>query len=59
MVRGGSIMPIDKSGTHEEIVQELMRAYKKNGKIGSHTPKNEEEALRIANAIAYRVKGEK
>lgn len=52
-------MPIDKSGTHEEIVQELMRAYKKNGKIGNHTPKDEEEALRIANAIAYKVKGEK
>lgn len=59
MVRGGSIMPIDKSGSHEDIVRELMNAYKKNGKIGSHTPKNEEEALRIANAIAYRVKGEK
>lgn len=57
MVRGGSIMPIDKSGTHEEIVQELMRAYEKNGKIGNHTPKNKEEAMRIANAIAYRVKG--
>lgn len=52
-------MPIDKSGTHEEIVQELMHAYEKNGKIGSHTPKNKEEALRIANAIAYKVKGEK
>lgn len=52
-------MPIDKSGTHEEIVQELMNAYEKNGKIGNHTPKNKEEALRIANAIAYQVKGEK
>lgn len=49
-------MPIDKSGTHEEIVQELMRAYKKNGKIGNLVPKDEEEALRIANAIAYKTK---
>lgn len=52
-------MPIDKSGSHEDIVRELMNAYEKNGKIGNHTPKNKEEALRIANAIAYKVKGEK
>ena len=51
-------MPIDKSASHEEIVQELMRAYEKNGKIGNHTPKDKEEAQRIANAIAYKVKGE-
>ena len=52
-------MPIDKSGSHEDIVRELMNAYEENGKIGNHTPKDKEEALRIANAIAYRVKGEK
>ena len=52
-------MPIDKSGTHEEIVRELLHAYENTGKIGSHSPKDKEEAQRIANAIAYKVKGEK
>ena len=54
----GEVMPIDKSASHEEIVQELMHAYEKNGKIGNHSPKDKEEAQRIANAIAYKGKGE-
>ena len=52
-------MPIDKSASHEEIVRELMNAYEENGKIGSYTPKDKEDAQRVANAIAYKVKGEK
>ena len=28
-------MPIDKSASHEEIVQELMHAYEENGKISN------------------------
>lgn len=50
-------MPIDKSMTHEQIVQELMRAYKKNGKIGNQVINSEDVALRVANAIAYKAKG--
>jgi len=51
-------MPIDKNMTHSEIVAEIMASYKKTGKIGDYTPKNEKEALQMANAIAYKVKNE-
>ena len=51
-------MPIDKSMTHEQIVQELMRVYKKNGKIGNQVINSEDMALRVANAIAYKTKRE-
>lgn len=51
-------MPIDNTKSHSEIVQELMDAYKENGKIGNITPKDEEDALRIANAIAFKAKEE-
>lgn len=46
-------MPLSKNMSHEEKVKELMQSYKDNGKIGNTEPKNEEDALRIANAIAY------
>jgi len=49
-------MPLRKDMTHEEIVQELMRSYKENGKIGDHAPESEEKALQIANAVAYSFK---
>ena len=49
-------MPIDKRMSHDDIVRELINAYHKNGKIGDTTPKDEEDAVRIANAIAYSVK---
>lgn len=52
-------MPIDKSKTHEEIVQELMHAYRENGRIGNHKISSEEEALRVANAVAYQVRRNK
>lgn len=51
-------MPINKQAPKEEIIRELMHAYENTGKIGNHTPKDKEEAQRIANAIAYKVKGE-
>lgn len=51
-------MPIDKNASHEEIVQELMNAYEKNGKIGNYIPKDKEDAQRVANAIAYQTKKE-
>lgn len=49
-------MPINRKRTHSEIVAELMQAYEETGKIGDITPEDKEDALRIANAIAFRVK---
>ena len=49
-------MPIDPSMSHSEIVQELMRAYKEKGRIKDTKIKDDEEALKIANAIAYSIK---
>ena len=46
-------MPLNKNMSHEEKVKELMQAYKEKGKIGNTTPKDEEDAMKIANAIAY------
>ena len=51
-------VPIDKSMTHDQIVQELMRAYKEKGKIGNQVINSEDMALRVANAIAYKTKRE-
>jgi len=48
-------MPL-KSGASPDVVSqniaELMRAYKKNGKIGKTKPKDTAHAMRIASAIA-------
>lgn len=52
-------MPIDNTRSHSEIVQELMDAYKKTGKIGNITPEDKEDALRISNKIAFKVKEDK
>ena len=46
-------MPLNKNMSHEDKVKELMQAYKEKGKIGNTTPKDEEDAMKIANAIAY------
>lgn len=46
-------MPLNKNMSHEDKVKELMLSYEDNGKIGKISPKNKEEALKFANAIAY------
>lgn len=51
-------MPIDSSKSHSEIVAELMQAYEETGKIGNYKPKDKQDALNVANAIAFKVKGE-
>lgn len=55
---GGKPMPLSKDMTHSEIVAELMQTYTTTGKIGDYTPKSKKEALEIANAIAFKIKGE-
>ena len=52
-------MPIDNTRSHSEIVQELMDVYAETGKIGNITPEDKEDALRIANAIAFKAKEDK
>lgn len=48
-------MPL-KSGSSEAVIQdniaELVRAYRRTGKIGNTTPKNAQHAREIATAIA-------
>lgn len=56
--RGGKLMPLSKDMTHSEIVEELMHTYHTAGEIGGYKPSTEAEALQIANAIAFRIKGE-
>ena len=46
-------MPLDKSMSHEEMVAELIRSYKKSGRIGATEPRDMKHALEIANAVAY------
>lgn len=55
---GGKPMPLNKDMTHSEIVEELMQTYTTTGKIGDYAPKSKKEALEIANAIAFKIKGE-
>ena len=50
-------MPLSKDMTYSEIVEELMQTYTTTGKIGDYTPKSKEEALEIANTIAFKIKG--
>ena len=52
-------MPLSKDMTHSEIVAELMQTYNETGKIGNYTPKDKDDALNMANAIAFKIKGEK
>jgi hypothetical protein len=49
-------MPLDGRKKHGDIVSELIREYKKSGKIGNSEPKDMETAMKQANAIAYDVK---
>lgn len=51
-------MPIKKTMSHGEIVAEIVRDWKRDGKIGNIKPRNLEHAVEIANAIAYRIKRE-
>ena len=46
-------MPLSKSMSHGEKVGELIRAFKKTGKIGTSRPGSKKEAIAQANAIAY------
>lgn len=50
-------MPIDGRKSHGSIVKELITEFKSEGKIGNTTPDDMEHAMKIANAIAYDVKG--
>ena len=52
-------MPIDNTRSHSEIVQELMDAYEKTGRIGKITPEDRDDALRISNKIAFEAKEDK
>lgn len=51
-------MPLNKSMSHSEMVKELIKNYKEDGKIGNTTPRDMKHALEIANAIAYSEKGD-
>ena len=46
-------MPLSKSMSHGEKVGELIRAFKKTGKIGTSRPDSKKAAVAQANAIAY------
>lgn len=50
-------MPLNANMSHSDMVSELMKSYKDNGKIGNTTPRDTKHALEIANAIAYNKKG--
>lgn len=47
------------NAAHAANVSELMKKYKKTGKMGSSRPKNKMHAERMANAIAYSKAGAK
>jgi hypothetical protein len=50
-------MPIRRNMSHRAIVQELIEKWRKTGLIGKTRPSTLEEALDIATAIAYKVRG--
>lgn len=52
-------MPIDPRQSRQNIIAEIIRAYKEKGTIGNIRPRSMRHALRIAAAIASRVKREK
>lgn len=47
-------MPLSKSMSRGEIIRELLRHWKKTGRIGNQRPESLEKALQVARAIAYR-----
>lgn len=49
-------MPINPNMPKSRIINELLRSYKDSGKIGNTRPKDMRHAIKIANAIANRVK---
>lgn len=49
-------MPLNKNMSKDDIIREIMRKYKRTGKIGTSTPKNKKEAIKQALAIAYETK---
>ena len=53
-------MPL-KAGKSKAMISaniaEMMRSWKETGKIGNIRPKNKKEALKIAQAAAYRKAG--
>lgn len=46
-------MPLKKSMSHGEKVGELVKAFKRKGKIGTSRPGSMKAAVAQANAIAY------
>jgi hypothetical protein len=46
------------ASTHSKNVEEMIRAFKASGKIGSSSPGSMKKALAQANAAAYRKAGE-
>ena len=51
-------MPIPKNASVSEIIREIIHDYKRDGDIGNIHPRNMRHALKIAAAIAYRIKRE-
>lgn len=49
-------MPLNKNMSINNIVREIMKKYKRTGKIGTSSPDNKKEALKQALAIAYDTK---
>ena len=45
-------MPIDVRKSRSWIIRELLASWEETGKIGNNSPKTEEEAIRMAIAIA-------
>lgn len=50
-------MPIRRNMSHRAIVRELIEKWRKTGLIGKMRPSTLEEALDIATAISYKVRG--
>ncbi len=50
-------MPLKPGMSFGNIVAEILRSYKKTGRIGNITPRNAKHALKIAQAIAAKRTG--
>lgn len=49
-------MPLSKDMTIDEMVEELMESWKEDGKIGGKYIGEKDDALKVAIAIAYKIK---